>query len=99
MSQAKVTPSGVVSVADNLNQTVGNKIMIVTNAQGQQTRVVLTPQQQKAFMQAQAGSKTKTIIKSTLPKFLESATVAAGPSGVVAKTVPPAVPQGENVQH
>lgn len=50
-------------------------------------------------MQAQAGSKTKTIIKSTLPKFLESATVAAGPSGVVAKTVPPAVPQGENVQH
>lgn len=51
-------------------------------------------------MQAQAGSKTKTIIKSTLPKsFLESATAAAGPSGVVAKTVPPAVPQGEKVQN
>ncbi|KAL1490288.1 hypothetical protein ABEB36_013006 [Hypothenemus hampei] len=50
------------------SQGVGNKIMIVTNAQGQQTRVVLTPQQQKVFMQP--GSKTKTIIKGAIPKAL-----------------------------
>ncbi|XP_066137386.1 microtubule-associated protein futsch-like isoform X2 [Euwallacea fornicatus] len=70
-------------------QAVGNKIMIVTNAQGQQTRVVLTPQQQKVFLQAQTGAKAKAVIKNAIPKaLLESVGVNTqpGPSGIVPKT-------------
>ncbi|XP_066256302.1 microtubule-associated protein futsch-like isoform X2 [Euwallacea similis] len=70
-------------------QAVGNKIMIVTNAQGQQTRVVLTPQQQKVFLQAQTGAKAKAVIKNAIPKaLLESVGVNTQPgtSGVMPKT-------------
>ncbi|CAH1128628.1 unnamed protein product [Ceutorhynchus assimilis] len=79
------------SVAPAQDQIVGNKIMIVTNSQGQQTRTMLTPQQQIAWMQTQGGVK-KTIIKGAIPKALldsaTSASVTAGPSGVIVpKTV------------
>ncbi|XP_019768266.2 titin homolog isoform X1 [Dendroctonus ponderosae] len=91
----KMTQSGTAPASDP-SQIVGNKIMIVTNAQGQQTRVVLTPQQQKVFMQGQAGCKTKTIIKGAIPKALletAAAVAAAGSSGVAVKTTA-AISQG-----
>ncbi|XP_050303439.1 titin-like [Anthonomus grandis grandis] len=90
--QSKLTTPATLSAALTLpesnNPVVGNKIMIVTNAQGQQTRLVLTPQQQKAFM-GQGGSKTKTIIKGTFPKaLLETAIAATAPTGSqVAKSI------------
>ncbi|ERL83782.1 hypothetical protein D910_00389 [Dendroctonus ponderosae] len=90
-----MTQSGTAPASDP-SQIVGNKIMIVTNAQGQQTRVVLTPQQQKVFMQGQAGCKTKTIIKGAIPKALletAAAVAAAGSSGVAVKTTA-AISQG-----
>lgn len=88
MAQSKGAAVGV-AASTNAAQVVGNKIMIVTNAQGQQTRVVLTPQQQKVFMPA--VGKTKTVIKGAIPKaLLENATgvTIAGPSGVTAKATP-----------
>uniref|UniRef100_A0A1Y1MWZ1 PWWP domain-containing protein n=1 Tax=Photinus pyralis TaxID=7054 RepID=A0A1Y1MWZ1_PHOPY len=54
------------SVASKLQATTepsGNKIMIVTNQQGQQSRVLLTPAQQKIFGYPNTSSK---LVKSTI---------------------------------
>ncbi|KAF5286651.1 hypothetical protein FQR65_LT12482 [Abscondita terminalis] len=66
----RMTP--VVLPTPNVNQKIqtttsaepsGNKIMIVTNQQGQQSRVLLTPAQQKLFGYPPTGSK---LVKSAL---------------------------------
>ncbi|XP_060527328.1 titin-like isoform X2 [Cylas formicarius] len=71
-----------------LGAMTGNKIMIVTNQQGQQHRLLLTPAQQKMLgVQSQPTKVTKTIVKGPIPKgLLQEAT--PGPSGVGDKILP-----------
>lgn len=84
-------PSGVVQKVPNIApEPSGNKIMIVTNQQGQQQRLLLTPAQQK-MLGYQSPKVTKTIVKgNVIQKSVLAAKgtpiVEAGTSGVVSKT-------------
>ncbi|KAG5892827.1 hypothetical protein JTB14_033391 [Gonioctena quinquepunctata] len=63
--------SGIAVKSPNpIPEPSGNKIMIVTNQQGQQQRLLLTPAQQKMLGYQTQGTKlTKTVIKgAVLPK-------------------------------
>ncbi|EEZ97549.2 titin [Tribolium castaneum] len=65
----------------------GNKIMILTDQQGQQQRVLLTPAQQK-MMGYQNQGKVKTVMKGNIIQKAKDGSVA-GSSGLVTKTVTP----------
>ncbi|CAG9857840.1 unnamed protein product [Phyllotreta striolata] len=66
-------------------EITGNKIMVVTNQQGQQQRLLLTPAQQKVLGYQPAGSKlTKAALKSSvIRKNVAVTKVEAGPSKTV----------------
>ncbi|XP_018561445.1 titin [Anoplophora glabripennis] len=84
-------PTGLVQKVPNIApEPSGNKIMIVTNQQGQQQRLLLTPAQQK-MLGYQNQKVTKTIVKSNVMQksILASKGVSvaeASTSGVVSKT-------------
>ncbi|RZC39734.1 titin-like, partial [Asbolus verrucosus] len=70
----------------------GNKIMILTNQQGQQQRVLLTPAQQKMMGYQNQGTKvTKTLVKGNIIQKAKDGQVTpvAGSSGLISKSVGP----------
>lgn len=61
--RVSVPNTNVISKVQNITpEPTGNKIMIVTNQQGQQSRVLLTPAQQK-LLGYQTGTKIKGAVK------------------------------------
>ncbi|CAH1959657.1 unnamed protein product [Acanthoscelides obtectus] len=83
-------------------ETTGNKIMIVTNQQGQQQRLLLTPAQQRLLGCQTSGAKlTKTFVKgNVLQKCVSASTEATAPctSGII-KSQPAmvSIPKSTNV--
>lgn len=80
-------PKQVMTKVQNIApEPSGNKIMIVTNRQGQQSKVLLTPAQQKLFGYQTPSSKGKTTIVrgSTALKQVDA---TASVSNVTPKTV------------
>jgi hypothetical protein len=70
----------------------GNKIMILTNQQGQQQRVLLTPAQQKMMgYQTQGAKMTKTLVKGNIIQKGKDGQMTAipGSSGLISKNVTP----------
>lgn len=81
-------PKQVMTKVQNIApEPTGNKIMIVTNQQGQQSRVLLTPAQQKLFGYQTPGSKGKTTLVRGSATLKPADATAAGASNVTPKTV------------
>lgn len=75
-------------------EPTGNKILVFTNQQGQRSRVLLTPEQQKMFNSKSSRINMKTtvvksgMVKSTLsPAAAATTPTTAGSSNIVSKVV------------
>lgn len=84
------SPKQVVTKVQNIApEPTGNKIMIMTNQQGQQSRVLLTPAQQKMFGYQTPSSKLKSaVVKgSSIQKSIAPDITVAGSSNIAPKSV------------
>lgn len=83
-----VTPKQAAARVQNIApEPAGNKIMIVTNQQGQQSRVLLTPAQQKLLGYQTSNSKIKSpAVKGTLVQKTTDV-ILSGTTSIPVKTV------------
>ncbi|XP_044262220.1 titin-like [Tribolium madens] len=84
-----VKSAGTLTKVQNIApEPSGNKIMILTDQQGQQQRVLLTPAQQKMMGYQNQGTKIKTVMKGNIIQKAKDGSMP-GSSGLITKTITP----------
>lgn len=81
---------GTASKSPSVSEASGNKIMILTNEQGQQSRVLLTPAQQKMFGYSSPSAKIVKSIKGNIIQKKDGTMnlVKSSPSQSIVSTKP-----------